>query len=715
MPPKPTPKAAPQKAATPKSTTPNSTPKPSNPTPKVPKEPKEPKEQQTLPKPEQEQKDVPPVVTAIRTKQDVTFLALPVQPSQFPKEPVRLPFSINNPTSDVIWSPVGDRCAVCTSDGIFVCDTPLTPGAEFCLNLRAILPHNTARYVQFSPLGTYLISYETYTKYCPVNLVVWDLSVWQNNTCQLKPQDDVTPDGADNVVNGVEDGDNNNGEKNGDSVIVEKSAERVEKKLYSITHESIIFKMAQRHDLPTSPHSSVQWTDDELYTFILQDVGQISCYKSKDMKKPLTTVKQKRLSLFQLSKIPKSGDLSTQHIALFSPCHADEPARCIIFKTLDIVRGQSIASGGHPPPNAPKMPPLPIVWGPLKPCQQVAIFRTNSVSMQWHMASQALLLKTSFDDGSGQSYYGETRLYVVYVDKEAVAVSFGNDSKGEIHDAAWCPTNFEFTTLHGPARDATCTIWHARDCSAVRSICSGPFNVIRYNPSGRLLLLAGLGSLSGKMEIWDKKNLVRLYRGQDEDSPRNINWSPCGRYLISATIFPYLRVGNQFKIQRFDGTVLYQEKAKQSATKLSIAPESSVITLSQQGPDNGHFLQVSPNFFPRTGIFLDVKIPQELLQSAQVKMKIEPAQAPAPSKYIPPHLRTQSNTVSSPTPSTSPQISNQDDNHNNNSKNDQNTLGFGAVPATQASQQLHKQQQQHANDQRKANAASHDVYGSWRR
>ena len=154
----------------------------------------------------------------------------------------------------------------------------------------------------------------------------------------------------------------------------------------------------------------------------------------------------------------------------------------------------------------------------------------------------------------------------------------------------------------------------------------------------------------------------------------------------------------------------YQEKAKTSATTLSIASESSIITLANQGPDNGHFLQVVTNFYPRTNIFTDIKIPQGLLQA---KAKVEPV-LPTVSKYVPPHLRDE---TSSPPPSPAPPVVNNGPRDLAKEKRQgltqQGELGFGAKPATQASQLHHQQQQQQRQCQSTTNQAD-SGYGAWR-
>eukprot|EP00461_Guttulinopsis_vulgaris_P000884 UN00884 len=346
--------------------------------------------------------------------------------------------------------------------------------------------------------------------------------------------------------------------------------------------------------------------------------------------------------------------------------------------------------------------------------------------MSFHNLGQALLVRSSFDDGSSTSYYAETRLYVMYADREPVAVSFGDDSaaKGDIHACEWNPTGFEFASLHGPSRNAQLTLWSAKDCSAVRSVGAGPWNIIRFSPNGKLMLLAGFGALSGKMEIWEKQKLIRLWRGQDDDSPRTLQWTPCGRYFLSATLFPYLRVGNQLKISRWDGKVLYKEQAKESAIHRDIKSEKENSAVAMiPVPSEGHFTQVSCNHYPRNNYFDDLRVPQDMLVQAQKAMQEEltkPAALPpgvskfssaaSRSKYVirdeQPSDATQ-RIVNQPVaqPTAQPRDFAKERKANGGNVD----LGIGAKPVSQLQQPKQQQPQQ------KKNNNNNDDFGSWRR
>ena len=69
-------------------------------------------------------------------------------------------------------------------------------------------------------------------------------------------------------------------------------------------------------------------------------------------------------------------------------------------------------------------------------------------------------------------------------------------------------------------------------------------NYISFNPQGRLILLAGFGNLAGKVDLFDGHSLTRMCT---IDAPNTswCEWSPDGRFLLTAMLSPRLRVDNQ--------------------------------------------------------------------------------------------------------------------------------------------------------------------------
>ena len=79
-----------------------------------------------------------------------------------------------------------------------------------------------------------------------------------------------------------------------------------------------------------------------------------------------------------------------------------------------------------------------------------------------------------------------------------------------------------------------------------------PHNFISFNPQGRLIALAGFGNLAGKIEIFDRRTLAKVSTIEAPNTSY-CEWSPDGRFLLTATLSPRLRVDNGIKIWHCTG------------------------------------------------------------------------------------------------------------------------------------------------------------------
>lgn len=81
-------------------------------------------------------------------------------------------------------------------------------------------------------------------------------------------------------------------------------------------------------------------------------------------------------------------------------------------------------------------------------------------------------------------------------------------------------------------------------------------NFISFNPQGRLITLAGFGNLAGKVDIYDRRTLNKVTT-IDASNTSHCEWSPDGRFLLTATLSPRLRVDNGIKIWHCSGPLLH--------------------------------------------------------------------------------------------------------------------------------------------------------------
>jgi translation initiation factor 2A len=85
---------------------------------------------------------------------------------------------------------------------------------------------------------------------------------------------------------------------------------------------------------------------------------------------------------------------------------------------------------------------------------------------------------------------------------------------------------------------------------------ASPHNFISFNPQGRLIALAGFGNLAGKMDIFDRRTFAKVTT-IDAPNTSYCDWSPDGRFLMTATLSPRLRVDNGIKIWHCSGALMH--------------------------------------------------------------------------------------------------------------------------------------------------------------
>ncbi|KZT18898.1 translation initiation factor eIF-2A [Neolentinus lepideus HHB14362 ss-1] len=231
-------------------------------------------------------------------------------------------------------------------------------------------------------------------------------------------------------------------------------------------------------------------------------------------------------------------------------------------------------------PASVKIYGLLTLGGP--PTCQKTFYKADRAQIKWNMLGTQVLVLTHTDvDKTNKSYYGETGLYLL-----SAAGNFDCrvtlDKDGPIHDFAWSPNSKEFAVVYGymPAK----AMLFDQRVRTLHDFGSGPHNFIAFNPQGRLIILAGFGNLAGKMSIFDRKILGQV---ASIDAPNTswCEWSPDGRFILTATLSPRLRVDNGIKIWHCSGPLMHVqmiEELYQASSRPT--PIDSVPTFPQVVP-----------------------------------------------------------------------------------------------------------------------------------
>ncbi|RDB19482.1 Eukaryotic translation initiation factor 2A [Hypsizygus marmoreus] len=194
------------------------------------------------------------------------------------------------------------------------------------------------------------------------------------------------------------------------------------------------------------------------------------------------------------------------------------------------------------------------------PTCQKSFFKADRAQIKWNtLGTQVLVMTQTEVDNTNKNYYGETGMYLL-----SAAGNFDCrvtlDKEGPIHDFAWSPNSKEFGVVYGyvPAK----TVLFDQRVRTLHDFGSATYNTISFNPQGRLLLLAGFGNLAGKIDIIDRRTLRKVCT-IDAPNTSYCEWSPDGRFILTATLSPRLRVDNGVKIWHCSGALLHNQVAEE--------------------------------------------------------------------------------------------------------------------------------------------------------
>ncbi|RLV92159.1 hypothetical protein JA1_003419 [Spathaspora sp. JA1] len=185
-------------------------------------------------------------------------------------------------------------------------------------------------------------------------------------------------------------------------------------------------------------------------------------------------------------------------------------------------------------------------------------FKAERCQLKWNSLGTALLALASTDhDTSNKSYYGETNLYLL-----GIAGSYDSRidlrKEGPIHDITWSPSAREFAVSYGYMPSET-TFFDSRG-NEIHSLPTAPRNTILYSPHAKFVLVAGFGNLQGTVDVYDRQNKFAKVVSFEASNTSVCEWSPCGRFILTATTSPRLRVDNGLKIWHATGKLIYMKE-----------------------------------------------------------------------------------------------------------------------------------------------------------
>ena len=145
--------------------------------------------------------------------------------------------------------------------------------------------------------------------------------------------------------------------------------------------------------------------------------------------------------------------------------------------------------------------------------------------------------------------------------------------KPQIRTALTCGWNtryrqrFRAILLHGLVQSqpismpAKATLFNHR-AEPVYELGSAARNHVKYSPSGRFFLIGGFGNVQGDMDIWERKGFKKIATVNASNSSL-IEWSPDGRYILTAILYKRLKVDNSIKLWHYSGVLAHKVETKE--------------------------------------------------------------------------------------------------------------------------------------------------------
>lgn len=168
----------------------------------------------------------------------------------------------------------------------------------------------------------------------------------------------------------------------------------------------------------------------------------------------------------------------------------------------------------------------------------------------------AVLVELS-TSSSEASYYGDSRLFLLSRDGK-LNLAVPPPKEGPVHDFAWNPNSSSFIAIVG--RSPPVAMQYNRAGEAAFSFGAAAVNTVSFSPHGRFVALGGFGNMSGALTVWDTNKCKPTGATVQAPCTVSISWSPCSRFLLTATTRPRLQVDNGFRVWSYRGTLVTEHR-----------------------------------------------------------------------------------------------------------------------------------------------------------
>jgi len=244
----------------------------------------------------------------------------------------------------------------------------------------------------------------------------------------------------------------------------------------------------------------IQWSQDESITGIMLQKGKIIFYQEKNFSNSCGSLSKPGMNQFFI------GPGKDPHVCVFVPYKSSEPGFVEIYdcRNLDQILMKKAFFG-------------------------------DSIEVNWNKDGNAMLIQIS-KDMDKDNYYGKKTLqYINIIQKFDSSVT-----ENFVHDAQWNPNGIEFALIHGNMPKPKTTMYDLKAIKKLDLMDGEARNKLMFDPTGRILMVGGFGSLPGVIDFWDvSKNEFPAKLGHATAfSSSHHSWSPDGRFFFGMCAKP---------------------------------------------------------------------------------------------------------------------------------------------------------------------------------
>lgn len=132
---------------------------------------------------------------------------------------------------------------------------------------------------------------------------------------------------------------------------------------------------------------------------------------------------------------------------------------------------------------------------------------------------------------------------------------------GQVHDLKWMPNGESFLVISG-VQPAVATLYDSW-CNPLFEFGKRYRNTIRICPFSSVLLLGGFGNLAGEVDFWSLDTLKEIGKTKAYCTVSS-EWAPDGKHLLTSVLFERVKVDNEIKVFRANGSLACQVSFKDS-------------------------------------------------------------------------------------------------------------------------------------------------------